>query len=146
MIRLFKDNLERYFRMNGIVLKKDQTLFEWVQTLADKDGLAWLPLRLRQALPMVALTDIRIWRQWQEDGCLFAAPTTRLIQAIGQNREQFSRFTTFSWELQMSGYPMEGLILEMTEDMLQQLRLVQMLAGTQYWVDTCVPSEERCPV
>ena len=69
MIRLFKGNPERYFRMNGIVLKKDQTLFEWVQTLADKDGLAWLPFRLRQALSMVALTDIRIWRQWQEDGC-----------------------------------------------------------------------------
>lgn len=79
----------------------------------------------------------------EEDGCMFAAPAARLVQVIGQKREQFSRFNTFSWELQMSGYPMDGFIVEMTEDMLQQLKLVQMLAGTQYWVDTSVPSEER---
>lgn len=116
MYRIFCQNVKNFFILNQEGEFKDE-------------------FRLRIAQPIKGLANFELYTKWKNDIDEKYDEVNNLVYEISKNTDEFHYFKTFSRELW--GYGYESALKEKFSEHIvkEQLKLINLLIGTQYWVE-----------
>jgi len=117
MYRIFRQNLNNYFKLN-------------------KDGDPENEFRLKIAQVMRGIADKELYEKWAMENNELYEEVNNLVYEIKQNSDHFRSFKTFSWDLWGYDYRAEKSNKFSKEIMEEQLKLINLLLGTQYWIES----------
>lgn len=115
MYRIFGQNLKNYFLIN-------------------RDGDPESAYRIKIAQVLRGLSDYELYRRWEKEKPEAFNEINNLVQKIKESTDKYPRFEAFSYDLWGYGYQavQNGQFSE--EDIQEQLKLIDLCLGTQYWI------------
>lgn len=116
MYRIFKQNLNNFFEIN-------------------KHGDPDSEFRLKIARVLRGMADKALYGKWKIENNESYEEVNNLVWEIRQNTDHFRRFDIFFRDLWGHGYKAEKSETFPKEIVEEQLKLINLLLGTQYWVD-----------
>lgn len=116
MYRIFCRNAKNFFRMN-------------LQGESEND------FRMEIAQPLKGLADIKLYEKWKSKNNDKYNEVNNLVYQINSNKDTYHAFETFSHELWGYGYESFMSSKYDTDIIQEQLKLIHLLLGTQYWVE-----------
>lgn len=116
MYRIFCQNTKNFFTIN-------------------QEGELENDYRLKIAQPLKGLADIQLYEKWKAENKEKHDEVNNLVYEINNSKDMFHSFKTFSWELW--GYGFEAAMNSKYDKSIveEQLKLINLLLGTQYWVE-----------
>lgn len=116
MYRIFKQNLNNYFILN-------------------KDGDQEKEFRLKIVQVFKGIAYKELYEKWAVENRDMYEEVNNLVYEIRKNSDRFRTFESFSWDLWGYDYKAEKSN-KFPEDIVEeQLKLINLLLGTQYWFD-----------
>lgn len=112
MYRLYCQNLKNYLEIN-------------------KTG-DFNEFRLKITRPLLILADVEKYKKLKKEDASYKE-VNNLVYEINKNKDKYPRLSTFSWELWALDFKSEKDDLFPREIVDEQLKLVNLLLGTQYW-------------
>ena len=116
MYRIFGRNLNNFFRLTN-------------------DGNPDLEYRLRIAKVLIGLADYALYKSWENENPETYDEINNLIYEIERNADQYHAFKTFASDLWGYGYYAIKDNRFSPEIVEEQLKIINLCLGTQYWVD-----------
>lgn len=116
MYKIFKQNLNNFFEIN-------------------KYGNPESEFRIKIAQVLRGMTDKELYGKWEIENNELYEEVNNLVCEIRRNTDRFRRFDSFSRDLWGYGYKAEKSERFSKEIVEEQLKLINLLLGTQYWVD-----------
>ena len=116
MYKIFRQNLNNYFSLN----KSENTENEF---------------RLKIAEALKGLADKSLYDKWAIENPKLYEETKNLIYEIERNIRRFHPFECFSQDLWGLGYEARKSDKFPNAIVEEQLKLINLLLGTQYWVE-----------
>jgi len=116
MYRIFAQNLNNYFLIN-------------------KYGDSNKEFRLKIAQVLRGMADKTLYEEWAANDIEKYYEINNLVYEIQNNKKRFHTFESFAWDLWGYGYKAEKSNSFASEVVEEQLKLIDLLLGTQYWFD-----------
>ena len=116
MYKIFRQNLKNYFSLNKSEKSKNE-------------------FRLKTAEVLKGLADKSLYDKWAIENPKLYEETNNLIYEIEKNIKRFHPFECFSRDLWGLGYKARKNDNFSETVIEEQLKLINLLLGTQYWVE-----------
>jgi hypothetical protein len=97
-------------------------------------GLSNDEFRMRSVECLKALSDIGTYHAWKECNPEKYKEVCHIIYEIEQNKKRYHSFETFAWELWGYGYDGKKNNEYSKEMVEEQLKMIDLLLGTHYWI------------
>ena len=117
MYRIFEQNLNNYFHLN-------------------KDGDSEKEFRLKIAQVLRGIADKELYKKWASENRDLYDEVNNLVYKIKQNTGRYHPFESFSRDLWGYDYIAEKNDRFPKKVVEEQLKLIHLLLGTQYWIDS----------
>lgn len=113
MYRLYCQNLKKYLEIN-------------------KAG-NFNEFRLKITSPLLILANVEKYKKLKKEDTLYKE-VNNLVYEINKNKDKYPRLSTFSYELWALDFRSEKDDSISDEIVNEQLKLINLLLGTQYWI------------
>ncbi|MFA7573388.1 MAG: hypothetical protein WCY24_06680 [Lutispora sp.] len=116
MYKVFRQNIDNFFFLN-------------------RHGSSEKEFRLKIAQVLKGLAYKDIYEQWAVENKEMYEEVNNLVYEIQQNKDRFHSFDAFSWDLWGLDYKAEKNNRFSKDIVGEQLKLINLLLGTQYWIE-----------
>jgi hypothetical protein len=122
MYRIFGQNLKNFFLINS-------------------DGDTATEYRIRIAQVLKGLADYNLYRLWEKENPGAFDEVNNLVFEVEKNASRYRAFETFARDLWGYGYDAVSNSRFSREIIEDQLKIIKLCIGTQYWVeiDSMIP-------
>jgi len=116
MYNLFVKNLENYILLNQVDFIDDE-------------------FRISIVRPLEGLMSVDKFKLWEKENFKEYKELSNIIYEIGERIMEYRSFKVFSWELWGYGFDGEQSFDFKEEIVNEQLKLIDLLLGTHYWIN-----------